>query len=1208
MRKGFDDASGSLTTTADGVPRNEYFAAIEMILAEKHWYMRQMFLFKWSNSSEHHCTQGSTVSFGYTVILQAWEDPKLRFHEHHEKPHVVTASDEISKGQRDQTIQLRPGLARRSPAKKRRRRGFWLTCRDEGKNSISYSCSWMQLDGPCETKARKCKDDRNQLEHKVDQVSTRKLPDQCVTQVDTKNPHSKPKTELHTSASQSQQKLVLEAPPRGKIDRQSFQPTNPSHTTQRYLGTAASWPSSRQNYLGISHPSPDWSNISRPLRGYPQETVWEQQSKDLPQQPDIPHTKQRYLGTAARQHSTPEPVFGTTKAPPKQQSVHQEQRAIPKKPIQQEATKEQPQHAKRTQIPRGDLGTAADQHLGKESLSSTVKSSLDQQSAHQAVQPIPEVVGESRVNREPSAHAENPHTPKRSQGTAAQPQLGTEGSSSARLPPERSDAGSAERTVDGRAFSTPGSKSTRSANTITKTKAGNRFGVISSPSPQTGVVCGTMFRNRSSYWRAEKAGRNEPQPDIDQLTFVDLKSGEVLEESPVLQDSPARRASSARRASPSRDVSPLRRAIAGPSTARRGTSMVPRAPRVPTRASTYLSGLPYYSAGSQQLRKEASTPDATSGSTALAFETFSLGSDDSLFGENISDTPTVPAKDGVPQTQGQDSGWTASLNLFSDVTTHQSPAFSTAENTPTVASTSLSMLGVAHSQTGKSGDAQTMSVVHSDSSTLHSAKGDSAIERPRKSALGKSEVFGVFMFGPTRATIGSVRLTGFSIEMKKKVMSIMNASGVQFWFQHTITATNFKHYLQRNTRQIFRGAGQVLPEGQSDDRLRNLAKNLILWDGAALFFTSSFMLMIYPPDQSCWRLLDEKLVNPSPQGLLHFLLCDTISRVLPRLQKPLQQPQSLLRNGETAVHALVRHHFGISFDDIFQGERGAELPCTFIFLMYKREFRHQHDLIIRILSSKTKLTYSSLVGGHWHWFRKFVTHGIILMDKQSVEHCLHKIPGLGMATARRSINVFAVDLPAQDSSNRLVKLFPHGGTILLLDSLIVRKPTSAFRVIQGFQNLVLNSKPPEKWKMVTRLRVHDWLLDIIKIHLPDKPDLKVFQDVYQELSSLCPEAMRHPVFDTPIDESTLVCPRELESYDKKIGTVLAEEINKIELQHNDTTLTDWFGEWARRHVGEYKRFIIIHPDLITLVHAKLRADKKWQHVSRAMLHDTQASR
>ena len=57
------------------------------------------------------------------------------------------------------------------------------------------------------------------------------------------------------------------------------------------------------------------------------------------------------------------------------------------------------------------------------------------------------------------------------------------------------------------------------------------------------------------------------------------------------------------------------------------------------------------------------------------------------------------------------------------------------------------------------------------------------------------------------------------------------------------------------------------------------------------------------------------------------------------------------------------------------------------------------------------------------------------------------------------------------------RLFPHGGAILLTDSLILENPVVAEKIVRWFAQMV-KIRAPNTWKLAGRPGLKDWVLSV----------------------------------------------------------------------------------------------------------------------------------
>ena len=87
----------------------------------------------------------------------------------------------------------------------------------------------------------------------------------------------------------------------------------------------------------------------------------------------------------------------------------------------------------------------------------------------------------------------------------------------------------------------------------------------------------------------------------------------------------------------------------------------------------------------------------------------------------------------------------------------------------------------------------------------------------------------------------------------------------------------------------------------------------------------------------------------------------------------------------------------------------------------------------------------------------------------------------------------------------------------------------------------------------------------------------VYVQIYGKLLSLCPASSRdgNDDFQTPLDDSDIVSPSELNRYDLQVG--IGEKRDDTErITRNDSELVDWFAGWARTKVENIRRFTAVH--------------------------------
>ncbi len=170
----------------------------------------------------------------------------------------------------------------------------------------------------------------------------------------------------------------------------------------------------------------------------------------------------------------------------------------------------------------------------------------------------------------------------------------------------------------------------------------------------------------------------------------------------------------------------------------------------------------------------------------------------------------------------------------------------------------------------------------------------------------------------------------------------------------------------------------------------------------------------------------------------------------------------------------------------------------------------------------------------------------------------------------------------------LFRLFPHGGVILLTESLILYRPREALRIIMWFRRIHLPSKQSGTWKLAARPRLREWLLDLLDLYEDTGKDVfghgkQIIADIYTEVLWLL-ENPNQPLtyfvcdFDSELltDQAPLVTSSSLKALQArkewKGDTPETTEPDYHNIGQNDDLLIQWFAEWAIVHLDSFRKF------------------------------------
>ena len=218
------------------------------------------------------------------------------------------------------------------------------------------------------------------------------------------------------------------------------------------------------------------------------------------------------------------------------------------------------------------------------------------------------------------------------------------------------------------------------------------------------------------------------------------------------------------------------------------------------------------------------------------------------------------------------------------------------------------------------------------------------------------------------------------------------------------------------------------------------------------------------------------------------------------------------------------------------------------------------------------------------------------------------------------LNVWKISLGPMDETclhPHLIRLFPHGAVILLTDSLILRRPREALRILKWFRLLVKTTKTPGTWKLAARHHLCLWLLDILNICGNSdagvfENEKQVFADIYANLMWILEgerplDSIQYSVWCSmdltgddvrPLsDDALLVEPASLHGMQdllKDWRTGFSD--NDIRL--NDDILIQWFAEWAVFASERFRKFQVVlgYEPGATLDGIVRGHEKTWGHI------------
>ena len=417
------------------------------------------------------------------------------------------------------------------------------------------------------------------------------------------------------------------------------------------------------------------------------------------------------------------------------------------------------------------------------------------------------------------------------------------------------------------------------------------------------------------------------------------------------------------------------------------------------------------------------------------------------------------------------------------------------------------------------------------------------------------------------------------------------------------------------------GRAIVLPSPSAMRAVEVMAETLKSNVAGGAFFHKDFTTIVYPSASEAWRFIEEDFPSDLPPAQLHCVVCRPfIGSLLQNTNRSVNAQMILTMEGEKGVNVFFREQFGIDYAKLVPGSanRKNDQPNNF-FLMYPQSASEEHEVVVNFLRANNTTIFSSYTAGSWEYFCTCINGGVLLVSSPVVLFSsssnspskihpsfqnLHLIPYLSRLITRKTLNIFSITLSPPPEEPNLIRLFPHGGVILITDSLILLHPSLAVRILKWFRLFILTTKPSWTWKIALRPHFRSWILDIVEERSAESLDSgKIFTAIYEQIYYLLPLEMMEDWddYETPKDEAAAVSASDLSRFDKGVG--LDPKRHDLEaLAKNDARLVEWFAGWARTKVEDHRKFHAVCPEIeeegeISGEEARKEWGKKWNHVS-----------
>ncbi len=263
----------------------------------------------------------------------------------------------------------------------------------------------------------------------------------------------------------------------------------------------------------------------------------------------------------------------------------------------------------------------------------------------------------------------------------------------------------------------------------------------------------------------------------------------------------------------------------------------------------------------------------------------------------------------------------------------------------------------------------------------------------------------------------------------------------------------------------------------------------------------------------------------------------------------------------------------------------------------------EHDMLVEFLQANgAKGIYSMQNTGSiemeknsaWQYFRQNVMNGCMIFHEDFIRHDM--LPGLAKLLRRGSINAFKFDTkPMRTDSEwpHSIRVFPHGCCFMMTDSLFLRKPHEALRILRWFRLVQKPSKSPGTWKVAMRIHPVEWILrmmDDFEAHQAAYPGVyQLYADICSEIAYMlyCRPGgpgtpltlVRKGTFDVPLAKAAVICPYSIDKLDQSVGwkgcVKTNTDVDPEDVAKNDDILVEWFAETSTTRFEEFRKFQVV---------------------------------
>ncbi|KAL9011543.1 MAG: hypothetical protein Q9173_003617 [Seirophora scorigena] len=486
------------------------------------------------------------------------------------------------------------------------------------------------------------------------------------------------------------------------------------------------------------------------------------------------------------------------------------------------------------------------------------------------------------------------------------------------------------------------------------------------------------------------------------------------------------------------------------------------------------------------------------------------------------------------------------------------------------------------------------------------------VTRPSKNEFRpqSTDIIGEILTGPEGDSTGPVIFKGLAnFDLKLRFLTIrVPPQQVHVWCKHSITAGEYAVTFHNPDSYIGSGwMGQFMNNAGEIDKISGM---LAEHASGGLFFAEAFTLVVYPTYCIGWHFLDAGFPAVPADAKLRFAMFDPwpfVGHHPAKSCRGLEQASNLTTLQDLPINAVIREQYGMHYQRLVaqssdkDGSKARETKS--FFLLFPPSAQEEFHMVVEwIRANGGANIYKQDDPGAWEYFCKKVDTGVIICHASFYEYWT--MPNLAFML-KKQINIFNFSLQPMSPlapDPHLIRLFPAGMAILLTDSLFLARPMEAARILTWFRLFALPTKPTTTgtWKICTRPAIRDWLLKLIgRLTYPYGRDLV---SCYGEIMRLLPPNMTKE-WDrgAPKEEAPIASMGAgVSNFDYQLGTNASAlvEVNNQAIVENDVTLSGWFAGWAMMKQEKFRRFqIVTGRDGDEQLKQLKEGVKKWNHVA-----------